>query len=91
LVSSLGGRDKSLLSKEGKKLVRKHWKMRTKHYVLLAASLYVSGCVKNTPANDFCKIYQPIIFSKSLDSVATVERIIDENSKYECVCGGDCE
>lgn len=76
--------------------------LRGKKLRLLSVSLILSatsGCVPGlivrpepTPAlpNSYCKLAAPIGYDGALDTPETVAQIEQHNSKWVCVCEGDC-
>lgn len=51
-----------------------------------------SGCVTGSTAvvGDYCRIAQPIGYDSSKDTAETVAALEAHNSKWVCVCEGDC-
>lgn len=65
--------------------------MRLFLFLILIA---MSGCatVSTAPAavSDYCTIAKPIGYDSRIDSPETVRQIEAHNSKWACVCEGDC-
>jgi hypothetical protein len=52
----------------------------------------LTGCVTGSTAlvGDYCRIAKPISYDSRADTVETVKEIEAHNSKWACVCDGDC-
>lgn len=51
-----------------------------------------SGCVTGSTAvvGDYCRIAKPIGYDSRTDTAQTVKEIEAHNSKWVCICEGDC-
>ena len=51
-----------------------------------------SGCVTGSTAlvGDYCRIAKPISYDSKADTAETVKAVENHNSKWACVCDGDC-
>jgi len=65
---------------------------RLKPLLLLTILSATSGCVTGSTAlvGDYCRIAKPISYDSKADSAETVKEIEAHNSKWACVCDGDC-
>ena len=65
---------------------------RLKPLLLLTILSATSGCVTGSTAlvGDYCRIAKPISYDSKADSAETVKEIETHNSKWACVCDGDC-
>jgi hypothetical protein len=52
----------------------------------------LTGCVTGSTAlvGDYCRIAKPISYDSKTDTAETVKEIEAHNSKWACVCDGDC-
>ena len=60
--------------------------------LLLTILSATSGCVTGSTAlvGDYCRIAKPISYDSKADTAETVKEIESHNSKWACVCDGDC-
>lgn len=68
------------------------WKRLRLPSLLLILSA-MSGCVTGSTGlvvGDYCRIAKPIGYDSARDSAATVKEVEEHNSKWVCVCEGDC-
>ena len=65
---------------------------RLKPLLLLPILCATSACVTGSTAvvGDYCRIAKPIPYDSKVDSPQTVKDIEAHNSKWVCVCEGDC-
>jgi len=65
---------------------------RLRPLLLLTILSATSGCVTGSTAlvGDYCRIAKPISYDSKADSAETVKEIEAHNSKWACVCDGDC-
>lgn len=72
--------------------------LRNRLLILLLTPLVLSGCASGliglqqtqNLTGDFCRIYKPIHYDASLDTVDTIKQIESLNSQFVCVCEHDC-
>ena len=58
--------------------------------ILSATSGCATGSTGPVPVNSYCDIAGAISYDTSADSAETVAQIEAHNSKFVCVCEGDC-
>lgn len=60
--------------------------------LLLLTLSATSACVTGSTAvvGDYCRIAKPISYDTKSDSPQTVKEVEAHNSKWVCVCEGDC-
>jgi hypothetical protein len=65
---------------------------RLRPFLTLMILLGLTGCVTDSTAlvGDYCLIAKPISYDSKADSAETVKEIETHNSKWACVCDGDC-
>ena len=65
---------------------------RLRPFLTLMILLGLTGCVTDSTAlvGDYCRIAKPISYDSKADSAETVKEIETHNSKWACVCDGDC-
>jgi hypothetical protein len=65
---------------------------RLKPLLTLTTLLVLTGCVTDSTAlvGDYCRIAKPISYDSKTDTAETVKEIETHNSKWACVCDGDC-
>ena len=74
--------------------------LRGKKLKLLSVSLILSatsGCVHDLTGaggvktvSEYCRIAEPITYDRTADTPETVQQIERHNSKFVCLCEGDC-
>jgi hypothetical protein len=65
---------------------------RLRPFLTLMILLGLTGCVTDSTAfvGDYCRIAKPITYDSKADTAETVKEIEMHNSKWACVCDGDC-
>jgi hypothetical protein len=58
--------------------------------ILSATSGCVTDLTEHAPVNGYCRITKPISYDSKVDTPETVRQIEEHNSRYVCVCEGDC-
>lgn len=58
--------------------------------ILLAMSACAIDSTAPGAVSNYCRIAQPISYDSVSDSPETVKAVEEHNSKYVCVCEGDC-
>lgn len=65
-------------------------KMLSASLILLATSACAGGLTAPVVVSDYCRIAKPIGYDSTADTSATVAEVEAHNSRYVCVCEGDC-
>jgi hypothetical protein len=58
--------------------------------ILIATSGCVADLTEVGVKGDYCRIAKPISYDGKVDTPETVQQIEAHNSRYVCVCEGDC-